>query len=74
MDRSASEFFRKKFYDGNLDPDQVSEYSQTAIEKFITEVKPSFKDASGDHLIAIADRQFSNSIIDVERGYMTLPG
>jgi hypothetical protein len=74
VDQSASEFFRKKFYDGDLDPDQVSEYSQTAMEKFITEVKPSFKDASGDHLVAIADRQFTHPRVGVERGYMTLSG
>lgn len=74
MDQSASQYFRKKFYDSDLNPDEVSEYLETAMQKFTTEVKPSFEDQSGDHLIALADRQFSNPILGIERGYMTLPG
>jgi hypothetical protein len=74
VDRSASQYFRKRFYDGDLNPDQVTELIDTALEKFITEVKPSFEDSSEEHLIAVADRQFSNSMVGIERGCMTLPG
>lgn len=74
MDRSASEYFRKKFYDGDLDPDQVTEYMESAMQKFVTEVKPSFEDQFGHHLMAVADRHFSNRIVGIERGHMTLTG
>jgi hypothetical protein len=74
VDRAANEYFRKRLYDGNINPDEVDEYLKTAVDKFITEVKPSFENNSGDHLIAVADRHYSNSIIGIERGYMTLTG
>jgi len=74
VDRSATQYFRKKFYDGNLNPDEVAEYVGMALYKFISEVKPSFVDPSGDHLIAIADRRLSNPLVGIERGYLTLKG
>jgi hypothetical protein len=74
VDRSAAEYFQKKFYDADLDPDQVTELMYTATQKFMTEVKPSFRDNSGDQLIAVADRHFSSPLIGIDRGYMTLTG
>ena len=74
VDQSAAEYFRKKFYDAGLNPDEVSEYLKTATHKFNTEVKLSFEDQSGDHLIALADRHASNPLLGLERGYVTLSG
>jgi hypothetical protein len=74
VDRSAEQYFRKKFYDGDLNPDQVSECIAQALDKFVEEVKPAFQDRSGDHLIAVADRRFSDQYMDIERGFMTLSG
>jgi hypothetical protein len=74
VDQSATAYFEQKLYDSDLDPDQVSGYLGTATEKFITEIKPSFKDTIDDHLLAVADRQFSNVKAGIERGYMTLTG
>jgi hypothetical protein len=72
VDKSASQFFRKKFYDGNLDPDQVTELIEHACQKFIAEVKPSFEDHTGNFVIAVADRLFSNEMVGIERGYLNL--
>ena len=74
VDRFAMQYFRKKLYDGNLNPDEVAEYVGIAMDKFISEVKPSFMDPSGDHLIAIADRHLSNPLAGIERGYLMLKG
>jgi hypothetical protein len=74
VDRSASQHFQKKFYDGDINPDQVKEYVEVAMQKFVTEVKPSFENRSEDHLIAVADRHFSSAVLGIERGYMTLSG
>jgi hypothetical protein len=69
-----TEYFQKKFYDADLDPDQVTKLMYTTTQKFMTEVKPSFRDNSGDQLIAVADRHFSSPLIGIDQGYMTLTG
>jgi hypothetical protein len=75
VDQSAVEYLRKRLYDGDLDPDQVTKLLEMATQKFITEIKPSFEESrSGDQLIAVADRHFSNPIVGIESGYMTLTG
>jgi hypothetical protein len=74
VDQSAKAYFQKKFYDGDISPDHVTEYVGTALQKFITEVKPSFEDCLEEHLIAVADRQVTNHIIGILRGYLTLKG
>ena len=74
VDKTASDFFIKRLYDGGLDPDQVKEYLETATQKFITEVKPSFENPTEKQLIAVADRTVSSAEANIERGYMTLTG
>jgi hypothetical protein len=74
VDQSATEYFQKKFYDGDLDPDEVTEFMETAKQKFISEVKPSFVNPSEDFLLSIADRHFSNPVVGIERGHFSLPG
>jgi hypothetical protein len=74
VDQAASTYFRRRFYDGDLDPDQVTEFVESASQRFVAEVKPSFENSSEDHLLAVADRQFSNPVAGVERGYMTVRG
>jgi hypothetical protein len=74
VDRSAKSYFQKKFYDCGFDPDAVSDYVTTAMDKFITEAKPSFKDVKDNFLLLVADRQTSNSSLNIQGGYLTLTG
>ena len=74
MDKSAKSYFQNKFYDSGIDPDMVSDYVATAMDKFVTEAKPSFKDVTDNFLLLVADRQTSNSSLNIQGGYLTLTG
>jgi hypothetical protein len=74
VDHSARSAFQKRFYDGGITPDEVHEYVETALTKFITEVKPSFENSNAEYPIAIAERHVSNPSIGIEKGYLTLMG
>jgi hypothetical protein len=74
VDHSARSAFQKRFYDGGITPDQVHEYIETAMNRFVSEVKPSFENPAAEYPIAVADRQVTNSDIGIQKGYLTLMG
>jgi hypothetical protein len=52
----------------------VREYVETAIDGFISEVKPSFENTGIDYHIAVADRHVTQEHMDINRGYLTMKG
>jgi hypothetical protein len=74
VDHAARSAFQKRFYDGGITPDQVQEYIETALTKFVTEVKPSFDNPNAEYPIAIAERHVTNPTIGIKKGYLTLMG
>jgi hypothetical protein len=47
--------FRKRFYDGDLDLDEVTEFVEGASQRFVAEAKPSFEKALEDYFIEVTD-------------------
>jgi hypothetical protein len=75
VNTTAKAYFKELFASAKLEPDDIEDYAEEAVDSFEAEGKKTFEGPRQDNVsIKVGDHRFTQRAIGIRRGILTLGG